>query len=304
MRGRRARARRRSPSARTVASSGGAGRAKSRSSSSGGRASRGRACRAAPPAWARRRAARRRPGRSRRRRDARQAEHAASGRSGSRSGRSRSATSTTAGAARARGARGPGSPSARPGSAVPGEVERSRGGRRADALLGARAAGPRPRRRRTRTTASDGIGAGAAEQRGREPVDRRRAAARRGPLRGVDPAGEDQPLLRARGGDVEQPSLLRRLGRGDRRGDPLPAERRDRLAAGERQQPQADVAVLADQQPRRAPSAPVRPRSATQTTGNSSPLARWIVISRTASRPSDSSAASPSRASARSWPTA
>ena len=49
---------------------------------------------------------------------------------------------------------------------------------------------------------------------------------------------------------------------------------------------------------------PGRPRSATQTTGNSSPLARWIVINRTASSPSDSSAASPSRASARSWSTA
>ena len=44
------------------------------------------------------------------------------------------------------------------------------------------------------------------------------------------------------------------------------------------------------------PPGPWRPRSATQTTGNSRPLARWIVISRTASRPSHSSAASPSRA--------
>ncbi len=48
-----------------------------------------------------------------------------------------------------------------------------------------------------------------------------------------------------------------------------------------------------------------RPQSATTTTGNSSPLAPWMVISRTASPPSSSIVgASPSRAPAAAWASA
>ena len=139
-----------------------------------------------------------------------------------------------------------------------------------------------------------------AGDRGDDPVDRRAAGARGGPLVDVGPAAEDQQLLGARHRDVEQAALL--LGVGFELGlvEPLPGGRGDRVAAAERGR-------AAGRRCRPGPTSSgervppaLRPRSATHTTGNSSPFARWIVISRTASRPSDSSAASPSRASARS----
>ena len=88
----------------------------------------------------------------------------------------------------------------------------------------------------------------AAEQRGRDPVERRAARARRGRALGVRAAGQDQAVAGARHRDVEQPPLLRVLLDRRRGGEPLVGERGHRLAAAGRRQAQPDLAVGADQQ--------------------------------------------------------
>ena len=129
-----------------------------------------------------------------------------------------------------------------------------------------------------------------------DPVDRRPAGPRVGQALAVDAAREDQPLARPRHRDVEQPPLLLGVGRLLGVGEALPVER----GTGSPPPIGASFSPTLPSGPSSSRSRPppaARPRSATHTTGNSSPLARWIVISRTASSPSDSSAASPSRAS-------
>ena len=134
-------------------------------------------------------------------------------------------------------------------------------------------------------------------QRGSEPGDRRRRLRRRvGPLRDGERPADDEAVLRARQRDVARSATPR----------PTPPPWRARAAPGTR------ATARWSRRGRRAagptwPSATSRssvsagtrrPRSATQTTPNSSPLAAWIVMRRTARRSPSSTGASASRASA------
>ena len=140
----------------------------------------------------------------------------------------------------------PGAPCRAPRHAPGGRRGRLRGQRRggheADRDRPVAAAGDR-------LLARDERGGRIPEQRRCEPVQHGSARARCGPLLDIDPARQDEPLLGAGGGDVEQPAFLRGLGRGQPLGDARVAERRDGVAAGQRRQPQARARPGADQQP-------------------------------------------------------
>ena len=204
------------------------------------------------------------------------------------------------------GARARARPSALAGSAVPGvPVARARSARRGRWWP---AVDEQPRERRRvgrpseRRRGPRGSVCGAAPMSaGSDPVDRRASGAR---LAGLL-AGR---RCRRGSGGRRRGSWRRRTAGAPRRPRSRPRRRRARSkaerghgrAAAGRREPQPDARRRAPSSSRSVRPPPWRPRSATQTTGNSSPLARWIVISRTASRPSDSSGASPSRAAARS----
>ena len=256
--------------------------------------SRARARRRAPPV------ARRRPPAARRRAAAAPARR----RSGSRSARTRpapssSGVSVTGGQRRCRG--GPSAP-ARPRRR---SVARSSPGRRADRPTSRPASAGRSHRtgRPSRSThpgasssrsAISGTNAGAIQRRHRRRCPVRRHAVELGR------AAQDQPLPRPRHRDVEQPPLLAPPRRVSSLGpERLVVERRHRG------RPVPRCASRSPSRPSRADPQQLgagrvgRARGRRRTRSwNSSPLARWIVISRTASSASPSTGASLSRDSA------
>ena len=131
-----------------------------------------------------------------------------------------------------------------------------------------------------------------ASQRDRRPLDRV------GPLVEVGGAGEDQALAGA-GRTPRRTAAAPRPpppGPRRRRARPSPARARTR-----RRPARPGAARRARRRERAASPRPFgrpRPRSATHTTSNSSPLARWTVISLTACTVSPSTGASPSRSPA------